>query len=66
MFIFSCKNIIIYLNEEGMVVIDFEDVDDVFFDVCGISECNILKGIFSCDDFGFNMIIFSLKDGSNN
>lgn len=62
----SCKNITIYLNEEGMAVIDPEDVDDASFDACGISERNISKGTFSCDDLGSNTITLSLKDGSNN
>lgn len=65
-FMANCKDIMVYLDEEGLVFIMFGDVDDVFFDVCGISECSIFKGIFDCDDFGFNIIIFGLKDGSDN
>lgn len=62
----NCKDITVYLDEEGLASITPGDVDDASFDACGISERSISKGTFDCDDLGSNTITLGLKDGSDN
>lgn len=44
----------------------FEDFDNGFIDVCGIGSFLLNIEMFSCEDFGFNLVILMVMDNNGN
>jgi gliding motility-associated-like protein len=62
----SCLNIIVYLDANGSVTIDTNDIDNGSTDNCGIVKRTLSKTIFSCSDIGNNTVKLYLTDSSGN
>ncbi|NPD47999.1 MULTISPECIES: lamin tail domain-containing protein [unclassified Lentimicrobium] len=60
------QNIIVDLNENGIVNITAEEINNGSYDNCGISEMQIDIDQFSCDDVGPNTVTLTVTDHQNN
>jgi hypothetical protein len=59
----NCKDIVVYLDENGEATITAEDVDNGSNDPEGGSiELSIDKSYFTCDDLGANSVILTVTD----
>jgi hypothetical protein len=62
-----CRNIDVYLDENGQAVITPEQVNDTTsYDACGIESITLEKDTFSCADLGENMVTLYVTDLSGN
>jgi uncharacterized delta-60 repeat protein len=61
----NCKNIDIYLGQDGTVSITPEQVDNGSHDACGIS-LSLDKSTFTTSNVGANLVVLTVKDPSNN
>ncbi|MCO6485388.1 MAG: T9SS type A sorting domain-containing protein [Saprospiraceae bacterium] len=63
----SCKNITLILNANGdPIVIQPADIDNNSFDNCGFASIEISKSVFTCSDWGPNVVKLILTDPSGN
>jgi len=63
----KCRNITIFLDEEGTASIRPKDIDDESVDNCGTPESLILsKSDFSCSDIGAQSVSLTVTDRSGN
>ncbi len=63
----SCKNITLTLNANGdPIVIQPADIDNNSFDNCGFASVEISKSVFTCSDWGPNVVKLILTDPSGN
>jgi hypothetical protein len=62
-----CRNIDVYLDENGEAIITPDQVfDPTSFDACGIESTTLEKDTFSCADLGENMVKLMVTDLSGN
>lgn len=63
----KCKNITVFLDEEGTVSVRPKDVDDESVDNCGTPESlTISKSDFTCADIGVQSVTLTVTDRSGN
>jgi trimeric autotransporter adhesin len=62
----SVKNIEVFLDDNGQVSIQAEDVDNGTTDDSGFVILSLSKSSFSCEDIGVNTIIFFAADAAGN
>ncbi len=60
------QNIIVDLNEQGIVNITDEDINNGSYDNCGIAEMQLDKYQFNCNNIGNNTVTLSIIDNHNN
>lgn len=60
------QNIIVDLNEDGIVNITAEDINNGSYDNCGISEMQLDIDHFTCDNVGTNTVTLTVTDYQNN
>ena len=60
------RNISVQLNENGFASITVNDIDNGSNDNCGISSRILSKTQFTCEDFGYNTISYTVFDNSGN
>ncbi len=59
--------IVVIIGESNEVIITPGDVDNGSFDLCGIIVDSLLsKTLFTCDDLGANLVIYTVTDNSGN
>lgn len=62
----NCKDIIIYLDENGTAALDPEDLDNDSTDNCTISSYTLSKTTFDCSTLGLNEVTLTVKDSAGN
>jgi len=60
------QDITIYLDASGNASITTTDIDNGSSDNCSVSNYNLSKTMFNCDDLGVNQVTLSVTDSSNN
>ncbi len=61
-----CKNITVFLDENGSVSLDSNAVEDGSSDNCGIASVSLSPNSFICDDAGPNAVTMTVTDVNNN
>jgi hypothetical protein len=61
-----CRDITVYLNENGLATIKVEDIDNGSFDNCGLSSLSLDKTVFDCNNLGENRVRLIARDTSGN
>ncbi len=61
-----CKNISVYLDQNGNASISANDIDNGSSDACGISSITLSKTNFTCADLGNNSVEMTVTDNFNN
>ncbi len=56
------KDITVYLDESGLVVLDSLAVDDGSNDACGLAAFELNKDTFSCENTGDNIVFLTVTD----
>jgi photosystem II stability/assembly factor-like uncharacterized protein len=64
--VFSCQNITVSLNDEGLATVAPGDIILGVFEPCGIDDISLDIGSFDCDDIGINNVIISISDNNGN
>lgn len=64
--VISVSNISLELDENGNASLSPEKIDKGTFDNCGISQLNLSKTSFGCENIGENKVIFTAKDSNGN
>ncbi|WP_372933826.1 PKD domain-containing protein [Mariniphaga sediminis] len=62
----DCRDLEIYLDENGQASIDINETYASSRDACGIEKITTLKEIFTCDDLGYNYFSASVTDVHEN
>ncbi|MFK7770874.1 MAG: BspA family leucine-rich repeat surface protein [Saprospiraceae bacterium] len=62
----SCQEIIVYLDESGVVEIAPEMFDNGSYDLCTPVSFSASQTIFDCNDIGFHQITLTVSDGNGN
>lgn len=62
----SCKNIVAYLDNSGMLVVDASDINDGSSDACGIASMSVSPNTFDCSSVGFNTVTLTVEDVNGN
>jgi gliding motility-associated-like protein len=62
----TCIDIIVYLDANGSVTIDTNDIDGASTDNCSIINRSLSKTTFTCADIGNNVVKLYLTDPSGN
>lgn len=61
-----CKDITVYLDEDGIASIAAEDIDNGSSDACGISTFSLNKSSFDVDFLGNNPVVLTVADYHGN
>lgn len=61
-----CKNATIQLDENGVAIPTFSEVDNGSADNCGVTSSIITPSSFDCNDVGDNNVVLLVKDGDLN
>lgn len=61
-----CQDLVVYLSENGDVVITPEEVNNESFDNCGIESLELNTILFDCADVGENTVTLTVTDSSGN
>ncbi len=64
--IIGCKDLTVYLDDNGIAVVDPLDVLDFVDDDCGIDRFELSQSVFTCDDLGVNAEILTVFDAAQN
>jgi hypothetical protein len=62
----KCKNATVYLNGNGQVVINPNDINNGSFDNCGIANMTVSPNTFNCSNIGLNNVTFTVTDINGN
>lgn len=63
----QAQNLTLYLNEDGIVSLDPEDLDNGSSDNCSSNiEFSASQTLFDCSDLGGNTVVFSIEDEQDN
>lgn len=61
----ECRALTLSLDTDGTLSIAPSDVDDLSFDVCGITSMQVSPSTFGCNDIGRNDVILTLRNAAN-
>ncbi len=61
-----CKDITVYLEKNGSVLVTGDMVDNGSSDICGIKSFILDKMTFTCDDLGSNPVVLTVTDNNDN
>ncbi len=61
-----CKDITVYLNTAGVVVLDSSSIDNGSYDSCGIAEISLKNKSFDCSNLGSNSVWMIVQDVNGN
>jgi gliding motility-associated-like protein len=56
----------VYLGENGIAILNVNDINNGSNDACGIASFNASKTNFSCNDIGTNTVMLTVHDESGN
>ena len=62
----ACKDLVVYLEEDGKAYLPPEFVDDGSTDNCAIDWMALSQDLFSCEDLGENAVTLVVADTSGN
>ena len=61
-----CKNITVYLNQDGEKILHPDEITEIEGDFCGIATRVLSQEIFGCNNLGTNTVSLSLTDNNGN
>src|SRR5690606_17392107 len=61
-----CRDITVYLDDQGEVNLEGIDLDDGSTDNCGVVNFEVSRTRFTCDDLGTNTVELIVSDGTGN
>ena len=61
-----CRNITVYLDSTGSVIVPGDSLDGGSTDNCGVTSFSVTPGTFSCLDVGSNLVVLTVSDTSGN
>ncbi|MCB0674850.1 MAG: HYR domain-containing protein, partial [Saprospiraceae bacterium] len=62
----TCKDTTIYLDDNGLAVINAQDLDNGSTDNCKVTDFSATITMFTCSDIGANMVQLTVSDTSRN
>jgi hypothetical protein len=62
----DCRDLEVYLDENGEALIDVNEIYADAWDACGIKRIYTSRKVFTCDDLGYNYFYVSVTDFNQN